>query len=198
MKRLTNPETGIGVGPAIEMDGRKIHLMPWSIDDFAMARAHLRSVLPDPFEGLQEQIKDLHPEVQKAIGLKAYDDRRRLGELNTPAGREYFQSTPGFAFFLWRSAVKTVPDLTYDRMLAWVKEKEAEVVGYVSRLMEDLQEATGLSPEDEEAAAKNSRRPRVQKGKRPTRSTGSGSSGPSPNDTHGRRRKLFAGLRTGS
>lgn len=186
----TSQERATGVGPTGEYKGTRIPFMPWDGEDVALMRSRLRSVLPDPMNGLQDLIKDLHPEVQKAVAIQAYNDRKALGQLNTPAAREYFMTPDGMAFLLWLSIRKTLPQESFDQVLAWTKEQGEK---FRSDLLEKLQDASGFGggPADVEDLEKNSRGQRMQKRARKPL-TGSSSTGSSPSDTLGRRRKFLS------
>jgi hypothetical protein len=189
----TTQEKAAGVGPTNMYKGKLIPFMPWGGEDVALMRSRVRASQPDPLEGLQERIKDLNVEVQKAVALQAYEDRKRLGQLNTPAAREYFFTDAGMAFLLWLSIRQTLPQETEEEVLAWFKEQQKELR---ERILEQIQEASGFgnSLDMVEELSKNSRSRRRQKARKS--STGNTSTGSSPKDIRGRRRELLSGLPT--
>lgn len=178
---MLTSENAAGIGPTIDFDGRLVQLDLLRRGDYAACTAHLRSILPDPMAGLNEQIKDLHPEAQKAVALQAYEDRKNLGRLGSVEGVAYFTSQEGWAFMLWRATRHVAPDITHEQMVAWVKKQDEE---YVAELLKLLTRMSGADTED---PSKNS--PSQPKNQARSRLTGNGSTGTSRSGIHGRRRK---------
>ncbi len=194
----TSMEQALGTAPTIQYRGRLLLTRPWGTEDLALMKSHLRDVIPDPMKGLATVLEGLHVDVQKAVAMQAYEDRKQIGNLSTRAAKEYYMTSEGMAFMLWLSVRHDQPDVTYEDLVSWVKDKMTE---YAMECLEKLQAASGFGDDDPEtilkksggsrsAANRTSRQPTKKKMKK---SIGNTSRGPLPSDTHGRRRRFLEG-----
>lgn len=108
-----------GVGGYHTLGGVQLHLTPLTPRDFAEARIFLRSITPDPMEGIVEQCNALHDsEVAKKLIDKAYEAREKWGSLSSTDGKMWANSPDGTAFFLYRQTRKHHPEITMEWLTA--------------------------------------------------------------------------------
>lgn len=166
----TMQETMARVGPTVDFNGRRLTLGVWNISDFAAARSHLRSVLPDPLVGIGEAVAGLPVAIAEKLAMQAYEDRKRLGDLDSKDAREYFGTPAGIAFWIWRAMLKADANIAYEEVAAWITQEHRNNAAGVFQLMTDLQDLAGLSDRSVKDLEGNSprssarpRRPRTRK-----------------------------------
>lgn len=166
----TTQELMTRVGPTVDFNGRRITLGVWNISDFAAARSHLRSVLPDPLDGIADAIGKLPAAIGEKLAMQAYEDRKRLGDLDSNAAKEYFGTPAGIAFWIWRAMLHADAEITYEAVVAWLVREYRNNPTQVMQWMLDLQDLAGLSERSVKDLEGNSprssarpRRPRTSK-----------------------------------
>ena len=155
----TLAETMSGTGPEINYKGRKLITSAWGIADFSAARAHLRATLRDPMQGLADAMTGLPEAVQREIAMKAYEDRKQLGDLDTPEAKLYFTSKQGMAFWLWRALLPADGELTFEEIAEWLCHPKSPVTNLqLQEWIMDLQDVIGMSERAVKALEGNSQR----------------------------------------
>jgi hypothetical protein len=148
----------------------------------ASIESHLRSIIPDPITVTKAKLEGLDVEVQKALMLEAYKDARTIGELSDWRTIKFMSQPAGWAFIIWQ-CIPESENIRYEEVLEWVETQDEIQIEMVIRRLVDA--AIPM-----EVELKNSPGQRTKKAAKRSL-TGNTSTGTSPKDMRGRRRKLL-------
>lgn len=126
----------------MELEGTKLHLTPLTPEDYAEARAYVRTLDPDPLNGIIEICNQMHPEVAKVLALEAFRSRERWGSLTEGPGASWVGSAEGTAFLMYRRSRRHHPELTQEWFLNALISKSDK---FIYDLQNKIVELSGLT-----------------------------------------------------
>lgn len=134
--------SAFAIGGVTKVGDREFHFTPLSVGDLGEARVIIRTLTPDPMEGIVEICNQLHPEVAKVLISEARAARDQWGSLTSGPGASWAGTIDGCAFFMHRCTRKHHPELTMEDCANILYD-----IGEVKReaLMQTLAEMSGLS-----------------------------------------------------
>lgn len=151
----------------VHIDGTAYKLSPITPEDFADVRALMRSQVQDPLDAILERIRS--EQIPRHLHELAFKEGLRLQEscysFSSTEGREWVNSPPGMAAFLWVTLRRMHPEVTYERALQMIQQLNVNIA---DSLMRKIDAVSGFSDKDV-ASNPTSPKPKSQRPKTPAR-----------------------------
>lgn len=126
------------VGGYYTVGGIKLHLTPLTPEDYAEARAHLKSLSADPMDGIEDRCNKLHVEVAKVLIKEAFNASQERGSLSSTEGRQWATGPDGAAFFLYRQTRMHHPEITMEWCVSECKKMDMKMFTALQEAIADI------------------------------------------------------------